>query len=232
MSRVAIAVVLIVFTWNSVRAADDPARLEWNVEEVTREALVYASAAAKSTPSPVVFCFHGHGGRMKHAAATFAYHTHWPQAIAVYMQGLNTPGVLTDPEGKKPGWQKTFGDQGDRDLKFFDAVLATLKKDYKVDDTRILVIDLRDKLGFDLASRLDPKTTEQVRDECNRRGVIPTAILAISLPTAVKVIGFMTTSGRETLQRPLPEGMFWVVGISAGGNSYGMLSIPDAPVGP
>ena len=96
----------------------------------------------------------------------------------------------------------------------------------------ILVIDLRDKLGFDLASRVDANQAEQVRDECNRRGVIPTAILATSLPTAVKVIGFMTTSGRETLQRPLPEGKFWVVGISAGGNSYGMLSIPDAPTGP
>ncbi len=56
------------------------------------------------------------------------YHKHWPEAIVVYMQGLNTPGALTDPDGKRPGWQKTFGDQGDRDLKFFDAVLATLRK--------------------------------------------------------------------------------------------------------
>jgi hypothetical protein len=93
----------------------------------------------------------------------------------------------------------------------------------------ILVIDLRDKMGFDLASRLDPQQTEQVRDECNRRGVIPTAIMATSLPTAVKVIGFMTESGRETLQRPLPEGRFWAVSISAGGNSYAMLRIPDVP---
>jgi len=96
----------------------------------------------------------------------------------------------------------------------------------------ILVIDLRDKMGFDLASRLDPQQAEQVRDDCNRRGVIPTALLATSLPTAIKVIGFMTETGRETLQRPLPDGKFWVVGISAGGNSYGMLSIPDAPAEP
>ena len=67
----------------------------------------------------------------------FAYHKHWPEAIAVYMQGLNTPGVLTDPEGKRPGWQKRVGDQNDRDLKFFDAVLATLKKDYRVDEKRV-----------------------------------------------------------------------------------------------
>ncbi len=51
--------------------------------------------------------------------------------------GLNTPGQLTDPEGKKPGWQKQKGDQNDRDLLFFDAVLKTLKTDYKVDENRI-----------------------------------------------------------------------------------------------
>ena len=93
----------------------------------------------------------------------------------------------------------------------------------------MLVVDLRDKMGFDLASHLDPKHAEQVRDACNQRGVIPTAIMATSLPTAVKVIGFMTDSGRDTLRRPLPEGRFWVVSISAGGNSYAMLRIPDVP---
>ena len=73
---------------------------------------------------------------MKYAAAKFAYHKHWPEAIVVYMQGLNTPVVLTDPDGKRSGWQETFGDQTDRDLKFFDAVLATLKKNYQVDEKR------------------------------------------------------------------------------------------------
>ena len=29
------------------------------------------------------------------------------------------------------------GDQGDRDLKFFDEVLSTLKKEYKVDANRV-----------------------------------------------------------------------------------------------
>jgi hypothetical protein len=96
----------------------------------------------------------------------------------------------------------------------------------------MLIIDLRDKMGFELASRLAPENVKKVRDECNKRDVIPTAILATSLPMAVKVIGFMTPSGRETLQRPLPEGKFWVVSISAGGNSYGVLSIPEAPASP
>jgi polyhydroxybutyrate depolymerase len=53
------------------------------------------------------------------------------------MQGLNTPGRLTDPEGKKSGWQHRVGDQGDRDLHFFDAVVARLKQEYKIDAARV-----------------------------------------------------------------------------------------------
>lgn len=57
--------------------------------------------------------------------------------LGLYMQGLNTPGQLTDPQGNRPGWQAAIGDQGDRDLKFFDAGLARLKQDYDVDAKRI-----------------------------------------------------------------------------------------------
>jgi polyhydroxybutyrate depolymerase len=110
---------------------------EFKVEGVTREALAYIPPTAKEKPAPVVFVFHGHGGRAQNAARMFAMNRHWPEAISVYMQGLNTPGRLADKEGKAPGWQKGLGDQEDRDLKFFDAVLARLKKDYKVDAKRI-----------------------------------------------------------------------------------------------
>jgi len=137
MYRTAYTIVLLSSAWNAVFAADNPTRMEWKVDGVTREALVYAPTTAKTTPCPVVFAFHGHGGTMKQAATKFAFDRHWPEAIAVYMQGLNTPGAIIDREGKLPGWQKTFGDQNDRDLKFFDAVLATLKRDYKVDEKRI-----------------------------------------------------------------------------------------------
>ncbi len=120
-------------------SADDAAlkRREWTVDGATRTALVYAPSSATQSPAPVIFAFHGHGGTMGHAARTFAYQRHWPEAIVVYMQGLPTPGQLTDPEGKRSGWQKTPGDQNDRDLHFFDAVLASLKNDYKVDAKRI-----------------------------------------------------------------------------------------------
>ena len=118
-------------------AVKDLTRREWKIGDAAREALLYVPATAKTTPAPVVFAFHGHGGTMQRAAVMFHYHDLWPEAIVVYMQGLNTPGRLTDPEGKLPGWQHGPGAQDDRDLKFFDAVLASLKSDYKVDERRI-----------------------------------------------------------------------------------------------
>jgi polyhydroxybutyrate depolymerase len=148
VQRAVLFAVLLFIPWNCAIAVGDLLRKEWKVEGVAREVLIYAPAAAKTTSTPVVFAFHGHGGTMKFAANKFAFQKLWPEAIAVYMQGLNTPGMLTDPQGKKPGWQKTFGDQGDRDLKFFDAVLATLKQDYKVDAKRIYATGHSNGGGF------------------------------------------------------------------------------------
>jgi polyhydroxybutyrate depolymerase len=118
-------------------ALRDLTKREWTIDGATREALIHIPAASAPKPYPLVFAFHGHGGTMQNAAVMFDYHDVWPEAIVVYMQGLNTPGRLTDPEGKKPGWQHSTGFQGDRDFKFFDAVLASLKSDTAVDDRRI-----------------------------------------------------------------------------------------------
>ncbi len=135
-----VATVLILFAatlLGAARAADTPPRREWTIDGVAREALLQVPADVKTRPAPVVFVFHGHGGSMLNTARTFAIHTLWPEAIVVYPQGLNTPGRLTDPEGKKPGWQHRAGAEGDRDIKFFDTMLATLRREYRVDDRRI-----------------------------------------------------------------------------------------------
>ena len=138
MKSILAMITLCTFIHASGLAADKPAveRMEWQVDGVTREALVYAPAEAKNTNTPLLFAFHGHGGTAKYAAAKYNYQKQWPDAIAVYMQGLPCAGK-TDPDGLLPGWQKTAGDLQDRDLKFFDAVLATLKKDFKVDPKRV-----------------------------------------------------------------------------------------------
>lgn len=111
--------------------------LTWTIDGLERQALVYLPNTGNDKPAPVVFGFHGHGGSMRNADRSFGLQKHWPEAIVVYMQGVPTPGALTDPEGKRNGWQSDIGNQGDRDLKFFDAVLKTLREKYKVDDSRI-----------------------------------------------------------------------------------------------
>jgi polyhydroxybutyrate depolymerase len=57
--------------------------------------------------------------------------------MVVYMQGLPTVGQLTDPDGKRNGWNSKPDDPENRDLKFFDAVLSALQKEYKIDPKRI-----------------------------------------------------------------------------------------------
>lgn len=97
----------------------------WDVDGETREALVHMPGS-KEKP-PLVFVFHGHGGNMRNMQRVFAIHKHWPEAAVVYMQGLPTPGMLTDPEGKKNGWNSDPTDTSNRDLEFFDAVYDSLK---------------------------------------------------------------------------------------------------------
>lgn len=109
-------------------------RREWQVEGVSREALIHLPAKDVAQ-APVVLVFHGHGGNMRQASRGFGMEKWWPEAVVVYPQGLNTPGRLTDPEGRRPGWQHAAGDQGDRDLKFFDEVIALLKRE-KLGDTK------------------------------------------------------------------------------------------------
>ncbi|MBN2163749.1 MAG: hypothetical protein JXR25_14920 [Pontiellaceae bacterium] len=49
------------------------------------------------------------------------------------MQGLPTVGQLTDPEGKRSGWNADPADADNRDLKFFDAVYDALKEEIDAD---------------------------------------------------------------------------------------------------
>lgn len=117
--------------------AQEPILRTWEVDGIKREALIYAPSKKTEGKLPLVFDFHGHGGTARHAARTHHLQEAWPEAVVVYMQGLNTPGRLTDPDGKRSGWQSGPGDQKDRDLNFFDAVLASMKKDYPVDENRV-----------------------------------------------------------------------------------------------
>jgi polyhydroxybutyrate depolymerase len=148
MSRFLFSLMLLGFTLAAVCAADAPLKHhEIEVDGVKREALVYIPESASQKPSPVIFVFHGHGGTMKSSSEGFACHKHWPEAICVYMQGLATP-TKRDPKGEKSGWQNSAGEQDDRDLKFFDAALEPLKKNFKVDEKRVYATGFSNGGGF------------------------------------------------------------------------------------
>jgi polyhydroxybutyrate depolymerase len=121
---------------SSVLAAE-PAPTKWTVDGVEREALVYLPSTSSKSKPPVIFAFHGHGGNMYFAARGMAFQNSWPEAIVVYPQGLPTPGIVMDLEGKQPGWQREAGQENDRDLKFVDAILKTLREKYSINDSRI-----------------------------------------------------------------------------------------------
>ena len=98
------------------------------IDGLERKALFF-EPTIKSSQTPVVFVFHGHFGTAKHASKTLKIHEYYPEALVVYMQGI--PGAkskLVDKEGKYNGWQMNPSDLEDRDVKFFDEVLSSIKK--------------------------------------------------------------------------------------------------------
>jgi polyhydroxybutyrate depolymerase len=124
----------------------EPQPKQWTIDGTQREALVAVPEQKPDDGSPLVFVFHGHGGNMRGAARRFRLHELWPEAVVVYPQGLPTPTRI-DPEGKRPGWQNNT-DKDDRDLKWFDAMLADLAKKHPIDRARVYVTGHSNGGGF------------------------------------------------------------------------------------
>jgi len=118
----------------------------FRVGDVERSAIVVAPAKETVHP-PLVFGFHGHGGTARFAFRKFDIHSLWPEAVVVYPQGLPTT-TQRDPQGRRAGWQNVGGIVGDRDLKFFDTMLADLSKRYGVDAKRVYSMGHSNGAGF------------------------------------------------------------------------------------
>lgn len=141
--------VSLLFASLAVAAgAREPITRTWEVGGVKREALLWLPAQTPEGGAPVVFLFHGHGGTAAQIARSLPVPQLWPEALVVSMQGLPTRGQLTDPAGQKAGWQARPGTEGDRDLAFFDAVWATLQRDYRVDGRRVYATGHSNGGGF------------------------------------------------------------------------------------
>ena len=97
-------------------------RHEIQVDGVSRSYwLTVGPEAGRAGKAPLVFLWHGWGGRARQLASVFDPAQVWPEAVTVTPFGLRRrfPGL---PPGKMPGWQITAGEFGDRDLKLFDVL--------------------------------------------------------------------------------------------------------------
>jgi poly(3-hydroxybutyrate) depolymerase len=92
------------------------------IEKDKREAIVFSPADATTIKRPLVFAWHGDGATMHDAAASMRIHTLWPDAIVVY------------PDT--------------RDLKFFDAMLETLRAKFAIDEQRIYTTGFSEGADF------------------------------------------------------------------------------------
>lgn len=102
----------------------------WTVDGQSREATIFAPPVSPpGTRHPLVLAFHGFGDEMENFQH-IGLHRAWPDAIVVYFQGLPT-------RDRYRGWQVERGQNEDRDLKLVDAALASLRKSYPIDDTRV-----------------------------------------------------------------------------------------------
>ena len=116
----------------------------WNIDGTTRRALVHLPAGTNG--APIIFGFHGHGGTMNFAARKFRLHELWPEAVVVYPQGLPTK-TPRDTAGALAGWLM-LPTPNNKDLKFFDAMLETARRDWHINTNRVYVTGHSNGGGF------------------------------------------------------------------------------------
>jgi polyhydroxybutyrate depolymerase len=127
MNRALIATVVSVML--ASHAAAERKTTTWNVDGVTRQAILY-SPSKPNGKVPLVFSFHGHGDTAVNFEGV-GLQDAWPEAVIVYPQGL-----ASSRDGA-PGWQNEPGLDGDRDLKFVDQAIAELHRTFPIDDSRV-----------------------------------------------------------------------------------------------
>lgn len=163
-------------------AAGDPAYAPgrhlatFTVTGVNRTAIVVVPAPGPR-PAPVVFAFHGHGGSGAYMERTENIAALWPEAVVVYPDGLPGHKGITDEAGVLPGWQTAPGESGDRDIAFYDTMLATLRSALAFDSERVYLMGHSNGSAF-------------VSLLLNRRGsgVAATATMSAQ-PTAAQLAG-------------------------------------------
>ena len=95
------------------------------------------------TAAPVVFAFHPFGMNAQYMQGRAPVARSWPEAYVVYPEGM-----ARDTTSLAPSWQGRPGELGDRDLAFFDAMLAWLDSRGCVDRARVFVLGYSNGAGL------------------------------------------------------------------------------------
>lgn len=103
--------------------------------------------------------------------------------------------------------------------------------DRGVDDPVILLLDLRYTKALVLAEACirSKDRIRQAIDDCARKKVIPTAVVALSHRKAVEAMGSVSQPALETLSSTIPRGYFRVMVIALGGHSHSACPEPRPP---
>jgi polyhydroxybutyrate depolymerase len=95
------------------------------------------------TAAPVVFAFHPFGMNAQYMQSRAPIGRSWPEAYVVYPEGMAQAATSL-----VPSWQGRPGELGDRDLAFFDAMLAWLDARACVDRARVFVLGYSNGAGL------------------------------------------------------------------------------------
>jgi polyhydroxybutyrate depolymerase len=128
-----------------------------------------------SRPAPLIFAFHGHGGTGPALDRKMDFEGLWTQAIVVYPNGLTGHSTRTDPRGLKTGWQTRLGQDGNRDIAFYDSLLEDLEAKLPVDRSRIYLMGHSN--GSDFVSLLLYARGQTIAATANSSGQ-PTAYIS------------------------------------------------------
>jgi polyhydroxybutyrate depolymerase len=144
MSRAAAALALALCAAACGGAPSGPCSLEPGTRRYAvsaagatrRYRVTVGPAAAPAGRAPLVFLWHGYGASADSIAPALEPADYWPEAVVVAPEGL--PRTIEGFSDRMlPGWQLRGGELGDRDLTFFDAMLADVEARYCIDPERV-----------------------------------------------------------------------------------------------
>jgi polyhydroxybutyrate depolymerase len=121
-------------------------QIDLKVGEAMRTFVVRVPKVDARTPAPVVFLFHPFGMNMQYMQGRVPIPRVWPEAIAIYGQGM--PRFGAGAVSLQPSWQTRSGEMDDRDLAYFDAMLDWVRKNHCVDDKRVFVMGYSNGANF------------------------------------------------------------------------------------